>query len=135
MGNTTATYVLKSREKLEATNRCLEKDGTISDVKGAGKVENKQTNAKLKVRFAPGFLSFLPMVWADYWVIDLAPDYSYSVVGTPDRDYLWILAREPELKDSLYQDILRRAEKQGFQPAKVVKTPQGIETGKGSVLN
>ncbi len=135
MGNTTATYVLKSREKLEVTNRCLEKDGTISDAKGAGKVENKQTNAKLKVRFAPGFLLFLPMVWADYWVIDLAPDYSYSVVGTPDRDYLWILAREPEFKDSLYQDILRRAEKQGFQPAKVVKTPQGLETGKGSVLN
>ena len=135
VGNTTATYVLKSREKLEVINRCLEKDGTISDAMGAGKVEDKQTNAKLEVRFAPRFLSFLPMVWADYWVIDLAPDYSYSVVGTPDRDYLWILAREPEFKDSLYQDILRRAEKQGFQPAKVVKTPQGLETGKGSVLN
>lgn len=134
VGNTTATYTLKREGKLEVLNRCLEKDGTVKDATGAGKVEDKQTKAKLKVRFAPGFLSFLSAVWGDYWIIDLAPDYSYSVIGTPDRDYFWILSRTPELKDDLYQDILRRAEQQGFVPSKVVKTPQGVKTGKGSVL-
>ena len=134
VANTTATYTLKGPDKLEVLNRCLEKDGTVKDAKGAGKVEDKQTKAKLKVRFAPGFLSFLSAVWGDYWVIDLAPDYSYSVIGTPDRDYFWILSRTPEMKDSVYQEILRRAEQQGFVPGKVVKTPQGVETGKGSVL-
>ena len=134
VANTTATYTLKGADKLEVLNRCLEKDGTTKDAKGAGRVEDKQTKAKLKVRFAPGFLSFLSGVWGDYWVIDLAPDYSYSVIGTPDREYFWILSRTPEMKDSVYQDILRRAEQQGFVPGKVVKTPQGVETGKGSVL-
>lgn len=135
VGNVTATYTLKSDTTIEVLNRCLEKDGTITNAKGKAKVEDEATNAKLEVRFAPAFLSFLPFVWADYWVIDLATDYSYSVVGTPDRDYFWILSRKPEMSDALYQEILRRAEQQGFNPAKVVKTPQGIETGKGSVLN
>ena len=134
VGNTTATYKLKVEGKIEVLNRCLEKDGTTKAAKAAGKINDKQTNAKLKVRFAPGFTSFLPFVWADYWVIDLANDYSYAVVGTPDRDYFWILSRTPELKDSAYQDILRRAEQQGFVPGKVVKTPQGLAAGKGTVM-
>ena len=134
VGNVTATYTLKAADKLEVLNKCLKKDGTVENAKADGKVEDKQTNAKLKVRFAPGFTSFLPFVWADYWVIDLAPDYSYAVVATPDRDYFWILSREAEMKDALYQDILRRAEQQGFNPAKVSKTPQGVESGKGSAL-
>lgn len=134
VGNTTATYTLKGTDKLEVLNKCLKKDGTVENAKADGKVEDKRTNAKLKVRFAPGFTSFLPFVWADYWVIDLANDYKYAVVATPDRDYFWILSREPEMKDALYQDILRRAEQQGFNPAKVVKTPQGVEAGKGTAL-
>ena len=134
VANTTATYTLKAEGKLEVLNRCLEKDGTTKNAKGAGKVEDKQTKAKLKVRFAPGFLSFLSAVWGDYWVIDLAPDYSYSVIGTPDREYFWILSRTPEMKDSVYQDILRRAEQQGFVPGKVEKTPQGLAAGKGTVM-
>jgi apolipoprotein D and lipocalin family protein len=134
VGNITATYTLKGASKLEVLNKCLKKDGTVQNAKADGKVDDKQTNAKLKVRFAPGFTSFLPFVWADYWVIDLAGDYSYAVVATPDRDYFWILSREAEMKDALYQDILRRAEQQGFNPAKVVKTPQGVEAGKGSAM-
>ena len=134
VANTTATYTLKGQNKLEVLNRCLRKDGTMDNAKADGKVEDKQTNAKLKVRFAPGFISFLPFVWADYWVIDLAGDYSYAVVATPDRDYFWILSREPEMKDAIYQSVLRRAEAQGFDPSKVVKTPQGVEAGKGSAM-
>lgn len=38
------------------------------------------------------------------------------------------------MKDAVYQDILRRAEKMGFQPGKVVKTPQNVEILKGSVV-
>lgn len=135
VGNTTATYTLKGDGKLEVLNRCLEKDGTTKAAKAAGKVNDKQTNAKLKVRFAPGFISFLPFVWANYWVIDLAEDYSYAVVATPDRDYFWILSRKDEMDDATYQQILRRAEAQGFVPGKVVKTPQKLEAGKGTVLN
>ena len=50
----------------------------------------------LEVRFAPAFLSFLSSVWGDYWVIDLADDYSWAVVGEPKRRYLWVLSRTSE---------------------------------------
>jgi apolipoprotein D and lipocalin family protein len=135
VGNATANYKLQGAGKIEVLNRCLKKDGTVEDANGAAKLnEDDKSNAKLKVRFAPGFISWLPQVWADYWVIDLADDYSYSVVGTPDRKYFWILSRKPSIDDGTYQSILRRAEQQGFVPAKVVKTPQGVEAGKGAAL-
>ena len=135
VGNATANYELQGAGKIEILNRCLKKDGTVVDAKGAAKLnQDDKSNAKLKVRFAPGFISWLPQVWADYWVIDLADDYSYSVVGTPDRKYFWILSRKPLIDDGTYQSILRRAEQQGFVPAKVVKTPQGVEAGKGAAL-
>ena len=134
VGNTTATYTLKGEGKIEVLNRCLKKDGTVNDAKGEAKVVDKATNAKLEVRFAPGFLSWLPQVWGDYWVIDLPDDYSYSVIGTPDRKYFWILSRTAKMDDGTYQEILRRAEQQGFVPAKVQKTAQGIESGKGAAL-
>lgn len=135
VGNTTATYSRKQNGRLEVLNECLKKDGTMEAAKGEAKIADKQTNSKLKVRFAPGFISFLPFVWANYWVIDLAPDYSYAVIGEPGRDYFWILAREPEMDDATYQQILRRAESMGFSPGRVEKTPQGVETIRGGVLN
>jgi apolipoprotein D and lipocalin family protein len=134
VANTTAIYTIKSPEKLEVLNKCLEKDGRITSAKGDGKVVDKASNAKLKVRFAPGFLSIFPFVWGDYWVIDLDPQYRYSVVAEPKREYLWILSREPQMSDSLYQSILRKIEAMGFQPGKVERTPQGVDSVKGAVV-
>jgi apolipoprotein D and lipocalin family protein len=79
--------------------------------------------AKLVVRFAPAWLGFLPFVWGDYWVIDLAPDYSYSVVGAPGRDYLWVLARNSQLDDATMAAIMARLPALGFDPARLVKSP------------
>lgn len=126
VGNTTADYVLKSNARLEVTNQCIKKDGKVNRAVGEAKIVNKATNAKLKVRFAPRFLSVLPFVWGDYWIIELADDYSYSVVAEPGRDYFWILSRKPEMDDTTYQAILRRAEAMGFKPSRVEKSPQNM---------
>jgi apolipoprotein D and lipocalin family protein len=134
VGNTTATYTVKEKGKLEVLNECLKKDGLTDSAKAEGKVADKGSNAKLKVRFAPAFLSVFGFVWADYWIIDLGPDYDYAVVADPKREYLWILSRKSEMKESLYQDILRRVEKQGFDPGKLVKTRQGVQSVKGAVV-
>ncbi len=135
VGNTTATYNLKDKGRIEVINECLKKNGKMDRAKGKAKIVDTQTNARLKVRFAPAWLSFLPFVWGDYWIIDLAEDYSYAVVGDPSRKYLWILAREPELETSVYQGILRRIEEKGFDPAKLVETPQNVDVMKGQVID
>lgn len=134
VGNTTATYTIEGDGDIEVLNECLKKNGKIDRAKGEAKIVDESTNAKLEVRFAPAFLSFLPFVWGDYWVIDLADDYSYAVVGDPKREYLWILSRTPELETSVYQGILRRVEEKGFNPSKLVETPQNVEVLKGQVI-
>jgi apolipoprotein D and lipocalin family protein len=116
-------------------NQCLTKDGTMSSARADGKIADKSTNAKLKVRFAPSFLSVFPFVWANYWVIALDPEYKWAVVGEPKREFLWILSRESEMSDKLFQDILRRTEAMGYNPAKVEKTVQNVESLKGNVVS
>lgn len=134
VGNTTATYTIESDGDIEVLNECLKKNGKMDRAKGEARIVDESTKAKLEVRFAPAFLSFLPFVWGDYWVIDLAEDYSYAVVGDPKREYLWILSRTPELETSVYQEILRRVEAKGFDPGKLVETPQNVEVLKGQVI-
>src|SRR5215203_6122245 len=75
VGNTTATYTVKQNGKLEVFNECLKKDGLVDGAKAEAKVADKGSNPKLKVRFAPGFLSAFGFVWADYWIIDLGNNY------------------------------------------------------------
>ena len=79
--------------------------------------------AKLEVRFAPAWLGFLPFVWGKYWVIELAPDYSYAVVGEPSREYLWILARGPEMDDATYARITAGLPALGYDATKLVRNP------------
>ena len=134
VGNTTATYTLKEKGEIEVLNQCVTKDGTVDDAKGKGRVADETSNAKLEVRFAPAYLSFIPNVWGDYWIIDLGDNYEYAAVGDPKREYFWILSRNPEMDASVYQNILRRAEAKGFNPGKVVKTPQNIKVVKGAVI-
>lgn len=127
VGNTTATYTLKENGNVEVLNKCLKKDGQYQDAKGKAKIVDKNTNAKLKVSF---FLFF----YAPYWIIDLDENYQYAVIGEPDREYLWILSRQPKMDDATYQNILRKAETMGYNPAKIEKTQQNLENIKGSVI-
>jgi apolipoprotein D and lipocalin family protein len=104
-------------------NRCLREDGTIKRAEGRARLANRTgPTSKLKVRFAPAFLSFLPMVWGNYWVLDLTDDYSAALVGEPSRKYLWVLARTPVLPDSTYDRMLATARRQGFDVARLVKS-------------
>ena len=60
----------------------------------------------------------------EYWIIDVAPDYSYAVNGEPRRQYLWVLARSPLMDDATLQRLLKGAAAQGYDPARAVRTPR-----------
>ena len=64
------------------------------------------------------------MVWGDYWVIDLDPQYQVAAVSDPRREYLWILSRTPELDKKVYDDLLLRLQNQQFDVRKLEITPQ-----------
>jgi apolipoprotein D and lipocalin family protein len=125
-GNVSAEYHKLEDGRISVINRCMKLDGIDQQVAGVAKVVEASGNAKLKVRFAPAWLSWLPMVWGDYWVIALAPDYSYVVVGEPKREYLWVLSRTPTMLEEKYREAVKQAEKQGFDVKKLERTKQGI---------
>jgi apolipoprotein D and lipocalin family protein len=124
-GDVTATYTLLGENEIRVVNRCRGKDGKVNEVEGrARRASPDGPAARLEVRFAPAFLSFLPFVWGNYWIIDLDSDYRYAVVGEPDREYLWILSRTPDLADDTMQEILERVRAQGYELSGLIRTRQ-----------
>lgn len=122
-GDVTATYRLLEDGELEVVNRCRNADGTFREARGRARKQSPDgPDAMLEVRFAPAFLSFLPFVWGEYWIIELAGDYSSVVIGGASREYLWILARSPSVDPSTYDRLLGAAAKQGYDPSLLVKT-------------
>ena len=120
-GETTADYELLSNGQFRVVNQCRQADGTLKRAEGRARLADRDgPTSKLKVRFAPAFLSFLPMVWGNYWILDLTPDYSAVLVGDPSRKYLWILARAPTLPDTTYQRLLATASRQGFDVSRLI---------------
>jgi apolipoprotein D and lipocalin family protein len=108
----TAEYGLRDDGRIDVVNRCYQKGGELDEAKGLARVEDKETNSLLKVSFF-SILGWRP-VWGDYWIIDLAEDYSYAVVCSPDRKYGWILARTRELPAEVLDGLYARLRQQGF---------------------
>jgi apolipoprotein D and lipocalin family protein len=113
---TTATYSLNEDGSIKVENRCMV-DGKEKVRTAKARVKDKKSNAKLSVQF------FWPFK-GKYWIIDLAEDYSYAVVGHPGRDYLWILSRTPVLEKVVYEGILQRLVQQGYDISRLKKTVQ-----------
>jgi apolipoprotein D and lipocalin family protein len=119
-----ATYRRLDGSTIEVINSCRKADGTITKAKGVARIVNTTSNAKLKVRFAPAFLSFIPMVWGDYWILGLDPEYRWAVVGSPDLKYLWVLSRTPGMDEREYAQAVDRARANGFDVSRLEKTKQ-----------
>jgi apolipoprotein D and lipocalin family protein len=124
IGNTTADYRVMTDHTIEIANRCKMANGSLDLAVGQARVVDKSGNAKLQVSFAPAWLSWIPMLWGDYWILDLDKNYSVAIVGSPDRQYLWILSRTPTLSQVDYESGVDNATKQGFDTSKLIKTRQ-----------
>lgn len=109
----TATYTLRPDGTVGVHNACRTKDGEMDASEGVAKPVAGQPGA-LKVRFAPRWLAWLPLVWADYWVVELDPDYRWAVVGGPSRKYLWVLSRSPSMDAGQFRQIVARARQRGY---------------------
>ena len=118
-GDITATYTSLANGNIEVRNACRTGDGSMQSSTGEARTVAGRPGA-LQVRFAPAWLSWLPMVWADYWVIDLDPAYQWAVVGGPSRKYLWVLSRTPTMPQGLFEQIRQRAAARGYPTAKLV---------------
>ena len=115
----TATYRLLPGSRVDVLNQCTKADGSRIAAQGLARSSDGSTS-RLEVRFAPSWLGVFPFVWGDYWIIALDPDYQWSLVGAPSRDYLWILARKPTLESSQIQRLLEQAKALNFDTGSIV---------------
>jgi len=124
-GDVAATYTLRPDGRVSVVNECRRGDGRTARAEGvARRADDKGPASRLKVRFAPAVLSFLPFVWGDYWILELDRDYRHAVVGSPSREYLWILSPSPEMDAATYESLAAAAGRLGFDAARLVRTPQ-----------
>lgn len=116
----TVNYTLLANNHVAGVNTCRKANGELYQLAVDGKVQDA-SNAKIVFKITSSWLRFIPMIRADYWIVDLANDYSYAAVATADGKYLWILARQPQLAESVYLQIVQRVAKLGFATDKLVK--------------
>lgn len=112
--NTTAEYKLSPKGYVIVINKCT-RENKRTGIEGKAFVVRNSGNAKLKVRF------FWPFR-GDYWILELADDYSWAAVGSPKRNYLWILSRTTVMEENLYNEIISRVSAKGFDISKLQKT-------------
>lgn len=121
--DTQARYSIKSNGRVQVDNRCTTAEGKVEQSIGEAWPLDS-SNARLKVSFLPKAINWLPVGQGDYWILKLDADYQTVLVGSPNRRYLWILARQPHISDSTYQAYVEAARAQGFEVSKLQRTPQ-----------
>jgi apolipoprotein D and lipocalin family protein len=125
VANTQAQYQPLAGGTVQVTNRCRKDNGEMDEAIGEARQIGAATSPKLQVRFAPAWLSWLPMVWGNYWVIDLDERYQLVAVSEPNREFLWVLARTPQVSAEAYDALLARLRAHGFDLGKLERTRQG----------
>ena len=110
--DTTATYTRQDNGRITVRNVCREDDGSL--IEAVGEARTTKVAGGLEVRFAPAWLGWIPAVWADYWIVDLDPDYQWAVVGGPGKGALWVLSREPNMPAELLERLRQRSEARGY---------------------
>ncbi|MEE1316953.1 MAG: lipocalin family protein [Prevotella sp.] len=110
MENTRAIYSMRDDGMIDVINTGV-KDGERKESKGKAKLTD--TPALLRVSFFGPFYS-------DYRVMMLDADYQYALIGSGSDDYLWILSRKPSLPDTVKQQVIKEAQRRGYDTSKLI---------------
>jgi apolipoprotein D and lipocalin family protein len=118
-----STYERRNPSTIRVTYTCRDTGGAEVEVRGVARIRDT-SQAKLELRFAPLALAWLPFVWDDWWILEVAPGYEYMMAGDPARHSLWIYARASTLDDTTYRTLVAHAAAQGYDTAHLVRTRQ-----------
>ncbi|PTM41579.1 lipocalin family protein [Bosea sp. 124] len=115
----TADYATKPDGSLSVVNSCRQGglNGPLKTAEASARVVDGSNGSKLKVTF------FWP-IESDYWVLDRADDYSWSMVGEPSGKFLWILTRAQKIDTRQYEALTNRARAMGYDKQLLRRTQQ-----------
>jgi apolipoprotein D and lipocalin family protein len=124
--HSTAEYWLLESGAVGVRNACdTDSDGHTS-IEGVATIVDRESHAKLNVVFDQWAAKFV--AWfrssdrGNYWILRVDPDYRYALVGTPDREFLWILSRTPTLDEPTYQELLTLSQQLGFPTQDLIRS-------------
>lgn len=111
----TANYTLQDNGYIKVVNAGYKKtlDGKYDESVGKARRPNEDEPGKLEVAFFANF-------YADYYVLELASDYRYVLVGSKTDKYLWILSRTPQMEQVDLDFLLKRAKERGYNVDKLI---------------
>lgn len=116
-----ANYQLQDDGRVAVTNRCETKDGEWKQVQGEAFPQQAGQTDKLWVRFDNWFSNLFPgLTKGHYWILYLDDDYSVALVGSPDREYLWLLSREVEVAPATREKLLDEARQRGYDVSELI---------------
>ncbi|GAN80728.1 apolipoprotein D and lipocalin family protein [Acidocella aminolytica 101 = DSM 11237] len=113
-----AEYRLRPDGKIDVVNSCRAPDGKFRTARGTAKIVPGSQGAKLKISF------YGPLYIGNYWVMDHAEDYSWSIVGDPTGRYLWLLSRQQVPEEMERHSLIKRATALGYDTSRLVITTQ-----------
>lgn len=128
VSDTRADYRLRPDGRIEVLNRCTLADGRTDEALGLARPvgrlqEDRLQPAQLEVSFLPAALRWLPFGWGRYWVVDRAEDGRYAIVSEPTREYLWVLARAPQLSPADEAAVRASLQRLGFDLSRLQAHP------------
>ncbi|WP_455377954.1 lipocalin family protein [Petrachloros mirabilis] len=125
--SSTAEYRLLDSGDVGVRNACVTKSGKQLDINGIATVVDRENHAKLNVVFdqwAARLVAWLsPSERGNYWILRIDSDYRWVVVGTPDREYLWILSRTPTIEEPVYRELVAFGQQLGFPTERLIRAP------------
>lgn len=123
VGNSTAEYSFAEKGRIRVFNSCDTASGKRSAAEGRAKIVDSQSNSKLKVTFVK-LIGWIFWFGGNYWILDLADDYSYALIGDPTTKYAWILSRSPSMpmKDFIHAE--QKFKSEGYDTCKILTSVQ-----------
>ena len=110
-----AVYSIRPDGAVGVHNECMTDTGGVEQAEGVATVVDAKTNARLTVVFDNWFARlFGSSRDGNYWILDLDAEYRTAIVGSPDRQFLWILSRSPQLDEPTYRGLVERARQLGY---------------------
>ena len=123
-----ARYSLLPSGNVEVVNRCETQSGEWKQARGEAEPQQPGSTDRLWVRFDNWFSKLFPdLTKGHYWVLYLDQEYSAALVGSPDREFLWLLSRDVQLDAGTRDRLLEEAEKRGYDTSELIWRGEGAE--------
>jgi apolipoprotein D and lipocalin family protein len=118
-----ATYSVNPDGSLKVINQGLKENGKPTSIEGTARFVNLQELGKLKVRFNRFPANLFE---GDYWILDLNPQYTRALIGSPNRKFLWLLSKNPKDEKKDFEDFIKKANQVGFKTELLYSNPKRI---------